>query len=589
MKTLNYIFPFLLFVVGFTAKAEDSIVNRNITVEREYKPVIQDAGKIKSIPKVLEPKVTKISPVFSDFNLPMNADNYNIQTLPAAQLQRENRPESKGGFARIGFGNYYNTMGDIAYPIVNNSDMKLDFSLNHLGTFGTKAHSNSKAALSFDKYFENMDLYAGVGEGHEYFKYYGDNFNNGKLVINLDTLAANNSINTASYMEQDMTNINRAAKSFKLSELAKDSISNTVWRFNAFAGVRSLPLAKGVRYKAELNFKAFEARNGLIETRFLTKGGFDTHSGENRLGVDLELNNLVYKSNNAAILNFLDSYSVLAMNPFYSIEEKDFNIRLGVKSSFSFVHGRPFSPSADIHAEWKAIPKYLALYGGITGSYGVNTMDEMFSENRYLYSDVRVKDTYSPFEIYAGMKVKPVYNLLMDFYMDYRKIDNQYFFVNKEYKSTTVATADSILYSNRFNVIYSGASLFKIGVRANYNLRNKVNVELKGAYNGWEVTSERYAWNKPKWEASMNTDVKITRNFSVSANAFLESERWAKLGTLAINMNPKVDISLGAAYSYNNWFTAFAKLNNLIDNRYQNYFGYDIQGFNAMVGAAFSF
>jgi hypothetical protein len=587
MKTLKYILPLLLFAAGLTAQAEDSIVNRNITVEREYKPVIQDAGKIKSVPKVLEPKVDKITPAFTDFNLPMKADDYNIHTLPAAQLQREKRPESKGGFARLGFGNYYNTLGDLAYPLVNNSDMKLDFSLNHLGTFGTKAHSTSKAELSFDKYFENLDLYAGLGEGHEYFKYYGNNFNNGRFVVNLDSLATGNG--SASYLEQNLVSTNRTARNFTLDELAKDSISNTVWRFNAFAGVRSLPLANGVRYKAEMNFKSFQARNGLIESLFLTKGGFDTQSGNNRLGVDLEMNNLVYKSKNAAILNFLDTYTIFTMNPFYSIEQKNFNLRLGVKSSFSFVHGRPFSPSADIHTEWKAIPKYLSIYGGITGNYNVNTMDEMFTENRYLYADVRVKDTYSPFEFYGGLKVKPIYNMLLDAYVDYRKIDNQYFFVNKEYKSDLVIGDNSRLYTNRFNVLYSGASLLKIGVRTNYNLRNLINIQFKGAYNGWEVTSERYAWNKPTWEADLSTDIRITRNFSVSASAFYEGERFAKLGTMALRMSPKVDINLGASYSYNNWFTAFGKINNLIDNHYQNYFGYDVQGFNALAGVAFSF
>jgi outer membrane cobalamin receptor len=54
-------------------------------------------------------------------------------------------------------------------------------------------------------------------------------------------------------------------------------------------------------------------------------------------------------------------------------------------------------------------------------------------------------------------------------------------------------------------------------------------------------------------------------------------------------MNPKVDINLGAAYSYNNWFTAFVKVNNLINNKYQDFYGYDVQGFNVLGGVSFSF
>jgi len=54
-------------------------------------------------------------------------------------------------------------------------------------------------------------------------------------------------------------------------------------------------------------------------------------------------------------------------------------------------------------------------------------------------------------------------------------------------------------------------------------------------------------------------------------------------------MRPKVDINLGASYLYNNWLTAFAKVNNLINNPYQDFYGYQVQGLNVLVGAAFSF
>jgi hypothetical protein len=50
------------------------------------------------------------------------------------------------------------------------------------------------------------------------------------------------------------------------------------------------------------------------------------------------------------------------------------------------VHGRPFNPSPDISAEWKAVPKWLDFYAGVGGGYNVNTLDEMFKENRFLHS-----------------------------------------------------------------------------------------------------------------------------------------------------------------------------------------------------------
>jgi len=582
MKTSNYIIVSLLLMLSFdlSAQKKDSIVNRNVTVEREYKPVIQDAGKINSMPKALDPKVDKTPAKYSDFNLPLTAD-FNIHTLPAAELEREKRRESKGGFGRIGFGNYFNTLADFAYPIIKMPDLRMDVSLNHFATFGDKAHSTTKAALAFDKYFDKFDLYAGVGGGHEYLKYYGDNYNNINKTINLNSLDQ-----TAIYQAKNLAGVN--SKAMSLSNLTKDSTSETFWRFNANLGIRSLPLSTDFRYLAEMQYNVFDAHNGVTEHVIHSKAGFNALSKEDRLGVDIDLYNLIYQTNKPLIVNSPNTYSVLALNPYYSIENPNFDVRLGVKSSFSFGHGKSFNPSLDVRTEWKAIPKYLSLYTGITGGYQVNTMNSSYAENRYISPGIRVEDTYTPFELFGGLKVKPLYNLLLDAYIDYRRIDNQYFFVNREYKLQN-NTADSTIFTNRFDAIYIGASHLKIGMRANYNLRNRVNVELKGAYNSWTVGNMQYAWNKPKWEADLNTDIHITRELSVSVNAFLEGARYAKLGDTAIRMRPKIDINLGTSYVYNNWLTFFGKVNNLINNPYQEYYGYQVQGINALFGASFSF
>ena len=51
----------------------------------------------------------------------------------------------------------------------------------------------------------------------------------------------------------------------------------------------------------------------------------------------------------------------------------------------------------------------------------------------------------------------------------------------------------------------------------------------------------------------------------------------------------QVDINLGASYAFLDWLSAFVKVNNLINSKYQLWAGYEAQGFNVMAGAAFSF
>jgi len=592
MKTSKYIAIGLFFTLGsgVSLHAQDTIINRNVSVEREYRPVIQDAGKINSVPKVLEPTVEKATAKFSDFNLPLDA-GFNIHKLSAAELANK-KEINKQGYARVGIGSFKNTLLDFAYPVINQSDMRLDFSVNHLGTFESKRrHTATKTALSFDKLFSTFNLYAGLGGGRERFKYYGDNFD-GSGPVDLSKLVA--PYGSYDWNEVSRAGVNATPRSFKLDSLAGFPNSETLWRFNAFVGVSSLPMTTDLRYQAEIKYNRFSATNGLQENIVHTLAKFNSAIDDNRMGLDFDLYNMLYGSSKIPAFNFWKNYSVLTVNPYYSIERTDWNVRLGVKTSLSFVHGKLANPSPDVRGEWNAIPKYLSLYGALTGDYEVNTLNKTYSENPYVFSDLRVNDTYTPYQFVMGVKVKPLYNLLLDGFIDMRQIDNQYFYVNKEYDlannpSYNMSGPASYLYTNRFNVIYSSATLVKMGVRANYNLQNFLNVEVKYAVNNWSVDNQTHAWNKPKDEMQVNANVRVNPSFSVSANMYYEGGRYAKLGTAAVKMNDKVDLNLGVSYNYLNWFTAFAKINNVLNKHYQDYYGYDVQGANVMVGAAFSF
>lgn len=579
---------FIFLFSGFTLMAQDTILNRNVSVEREYRPVIQDAGKINSIPQVLEPKVEKNPAVYSDFNLPLNAD-YNIHTLPAAELIPD-RSTDKKAYARIGFGTYLNSLLDAAFPLINQPGMLLNATLSHNGTLEAKRfHTTTKADISFEKLFKDFSIYAGVNGSHEYLKYYGNSFN---LESQIDpfSYAALNS--TPTYTEINRAGINTSGRTFIPYEFLL-SADNTFWRLNAMLGLSSLPLAKDIRYRAEVKYNLFSDVNGLNENLIHSMARFSSPSNENRLGIDMDLFNLFYNSTAIPAFNFWNSYSVLNLNPYYSLEREQWNVRLGVKSAFAFVHGDGFNPSADVSGEWKPFPKWLSVYGGVKGDYEINSQTKIFAENPFLYSDLRVKDTYTPYDFYAGVKLKPLYNLLFNAYVDFRQINNQYFFTNKEYKlanaSPAMPVADSSLFTNRFNVIYSNATLFRAGARLSYTLQDIVNVELKAAYNGWNVTGEQHAWYKPTYEAQLNATGKIDKHFSLSLDGFYEGGRWAKLGTKSVAMNDKLDLNLGIHYRYDKQFGAFLKANNLINSQYQDFYGYDVQGINFMIGGSVTF
>ena len=537
------IFTFII-ASCFLANAQTS--DRNITIERDYTPVIQDAGKISSTPEVFEKNEAKENVVYSDFDFPLPVSQ-NIQALSSAKANMYVVP-NKDAYLRLGLGNYYNNLFDFFLPILKKPDYNLNFGINHLAAFGERIHSNSKAKLNFDKSFENIMFFAGAGGGYEHFNYYGNYYLNNSV---FDTTTYN-------YNKQSLV------------------------RFNAFAGISSMPDAENWRYSGQFKFNLLNAQNGLSEKVFSTPVSLNFYYKDHRVGLDFDFNYIQYTST-----DFTDTkaYAPTIINPYYQYENGKLKARLGATLGLSFGdssigYGQMFTFAPDAYAEIIAFPKWLVLYGGVGGGLKINTLDKTYSENRYTIPAERIEDTYTPLDIYIGWKLKPYHNVLFDVFADYRVIENQHFFVNQQ--------IDNIL-TNRFAVEYSRASLIKFGTRLAANFNEIVDLQAKFAINQWNPSEFDHAWHMPAIEADFATNIHITRDITASANVFYIGERTAKTIGSIETMKPVVDVNIGGTYAYANWLSFFVKANNLLNSRYDEYFGYQVQGLNVLVGATVSF
>jgi len=543
-------------ISAFCFFANAQTTDRNITIERDYTPVIQDAGKVLSTPEVLEKVEPKEEVVYSDFNFPLPISQ-NIQTLSAAEANTAPVIYDKDTYLRVGFGNYFNNLLDFFMPIIKNSDNNLNVGVNHLATFGKKIHSDSKIKLNFDHNFDNLTLFAGTGGGYEYFNYYGYEYLNGNI---------------------DNTNLY--------------TYGNSLVCFNAFTGIHSKPDAENWRYSGQLKFNVLQTGDGSAEQSFSVPISLDFIYKNHRAGIDFSFNYLRYSVYNN---NFPDSYSPNIINPYYQYESEELKARLGAILGISIGNsnfGELLTLAPDVYAEWVPFKKWLAFYGGAGGGLNINTLDKTCRENRYSLT-LRLEDTYTPFDTYIGFKLKPVSNVLFDAFANYRYIENQYFFVNEEEN-----TSEGIRTVNIFTAEYSSASLLKFGARLAMNFSETVDVQAKFAYNKWYLHKDGYSghfvkaeqpWHKPTFEADCTANVKITKDITASANVFYMGGRKAKLNGLPTPMKDVIDINLGGTYKFSNWLSFFIKGNNLLNSKYDEYYGYQVQGINFLAGATLAF
>lgn len=578
---------FFCFSMFCVAQSNDSIIKKSVTVERDFVPDIQSAGKIDTPPVVVEPQKNILDAVYSDFASPLSLGG-NIHPLSAATLLYANHVSDRPGFARLAVGFYPNSLADFAYPLIDRSDMRLDAVVKQRGAYNDKYSMLTTAQLNFDKYFDNLTFFAGLNAGYQGVKYYGMNFNGAADELYFSRLIT------------DDQNVMYSALDFpkntvKIKDLDNAAKFGHFFRIGANMGVRSADNAENWRYLAQIKYGLFRNTAGVTEHFIYTSGQLSFIFNENRIGIDAELYNAFYSSKNA--IDFDNKSAVLTLSPYFEVNQlENFKLRLGLLAVVPFSGGGGFKIAPDLRLEWNIAPSILKFYAGLAGKYKVNPMSEIFYENPYLAPEVRVKDTFTPMEFYGGLLVKPVAGLLFDVFADYGITNNDYFFVNKSYSylqgnayPQPLPSADRIIFSNLFSVVYDRSNLLTIGGRASYTLKNKFNFEFSGKHFSGPLKKEDFPWQRPTWELSLNTSYRIVKDVNLSLTGFYQNGMMAKLGTFAVEMKNRIDLNLSLSYTYSQWLTLFLTGNNLLNSKYDIYFGYQVQGINAMVGAAISF
>ena len=599
MKRFAYIIVLLLFVLNVSAQeesieiqeviVEEAVVEeppmqktlvQDVNIVRDFVPTIKDAGKINLLPRIESTAtIEKSSAIYSTWTAPM-ATRFDLQTLPSATLKRMRHQQNmREGYAKIGGGYPATFLGDFYVPVLKGKDYRFDFLANHLSTFGkVKLDDDSKVKaenmlnmgqLAFTKNFFNADLTSEVKFARRDFNYYG--------------------LNEIDFYRLDpFTPAN-------FPRLEKDAHN----MLDVNIGFASRPKAKGLNYGVSAGYELTGTKSGVMEHHIATEGFVTANWDIDEVGAYISLDNLFYNNPEPTNLLFnnivdeFDSYSVLAFNPFYKFRRDAWNLKIGLKSFFSFNKGKPVSITPDVLGELAIVNEIFYLYGGVTGDYAVNSMRDIFNENQYFRPDAHVPQTYTPIDAYIGTKFKVFDAMVFNAFVGYKYINNQYFFVNHRpaYLVESAVIAD-VLCDNTFIAVTDKADVFNVGASITYNSR-AWNVFLKGIYNNWNVKNQEYAWHKPNWQVNANIGYKINNDIKISANMLAMGKRYARTFDMnepvAVELKPIFDLSLSGTYEYTSWVSFFLNLNNVFAQNYQIWYGYNSHRFNAMAGATFSF
>ncbi len=299
------------------------------------------------------------------------------------------------------------------------------------------------------------------------------------------------------------------------------------------------------------------------------------------------------------------STTTIELNPEYKLKYGNFLLKTGIKLTASFDNENDVTNSfilPDVYLEGGLVKNYLNIYGGVAGDLNTNTYKDFSKQNPYVSPTLLITQTLEKLNLFAGFNGKINNNLSFNIKGSYKKEEDKPLFLRNVSKSDGTnnsvngITLKGYEYGNSFNVYYDDVKTTSIFTEIEYDYSNNLSFGLQGTYNIYTLENAIEAWNLPTIETSISTKYKKNKWFA-NADIFYVSERKdglyssqfpSALSKIEI-IDSFVDVNVNGGYHFNDKFSTFLKLNNILNTDYQRFANFNTQGFQILGGIAYKF
>ena len=586
---------FIAITANAQNKSDSATFNRQILVERDYTPSLQDASKINSMPDVFKPVIPKQQANFLDQPPAISLRKNLLGNADPGEIATNIDFSKKRGYLNLGGGTNANLDGAFGYQLVNAENDKLDIYANHNSTNGNINYADKEYYYTKAK-AKYMDNRAGLGYQHKF----------SPAILSINTSYFNDSYNY--YGNPFLTNITDPSG----NELLIDR--NTKQNVNSFgigAGIQSRDdVDNSLSYKINAGYNYFKNKYGPTASADGTKGeqidiatdlGKDI-GADKQIGVDARFMNQSFsdtKFNTAS--GAYNGLSVVEATPYFRIEGLNWNVKLGAKIGVAFDYNDSFNVSPEIKTAVTFADKNQ-FYLNVTGGINDNTFLQILRENRYVNPMTRVGHSNTLYDALVGVRSGAIDGVEFDIFGGYKQTKKDHL-----YLATSIYNASGNIVSswgNTSSPVYADLSTGNVGASVKTNLipRTDLSTTIKGYFynvkykNGSvpsyfsSAPSEKKAWGLPTFSAELNANVKVLHNLSVSMDYLFAGGRktyFDGFGIVAMkNIN---ELNFGGSFQILDWISVNAHLNNVLSQKYELEPGYILQGFNAMGGISLKF
>ncbi len=538
VKRFFILSSFLTAALGARAQHANDTVLKGSTIEviQAYKPEVKQAPKPEWIPQL--PPADTTHPTLN-LEVPQQTlyYSYSSQPLRPLALGKDAVIPPYESYVKAGYGNLSTIFLDAGTDALSGKDYETDIHLHHISQKGTIQNEQSLlSGLEADGNYhaENNEWHAGIQAERNQYYYYGYNHN-------LYDFPSND-------VKQVFTTV-RATVDMKNNT---DSSDRLLYH----------PSITGSLYDAKLNTS--ESSVGLnIPVTYKLDSSLDLVANLNGVLTD-------YKTNTwSSYNNFAQLAPGLALHHGPMSGHALVGLALGSD-------GRGYI-LPDILAAFTLPDTKYVVTAGWQSSLRRNTYEELTTENPYLVNLFNVTQTRKD-EVFLGLSGVVGDHFIFAARGSWWQLTHLATFLNDtgDQKQFYVAYDNVNALSLHVAVRYTDANIWSVGATADYY----------DYYNG----TQKYVWQEPNVKLKGDITVKPSAKFVVTAYIAVLNGIHARdtLGN-TVTLKPIADIGCNAEYQIIPRLSAFAQVNNLLDDKYQRWLGYQAYGLNVYGGLRLKF
>lgn len=565
----------LLASTGVFAQQQDSLLRRQLELERDFNPTLQDANKINSVPTLAQPTIRKANTNYSTW-AGRTTPPLEIAVPRPGTIMTEIPFSTKKGYIMLNAGNYANIDGALGYRFIDTDKNALNFSYRHNSTNGDVKYvqdSDPKSnnvflmdnfgQLNYNHLFNAFKLNMHASYLHSMFNYYGNTFGGTRYYDNEKQCLG-------------VANVHLGVESNESDFLA---------------------------YRGYIDYKNFSSKFGESPTADGVKGNqIDAlvglakpfQEGESKIGIDGRFLGVFYNLNTTT-----NSYTLTNLAPYVQFEGLNWNAKLGADVLFEIGSNSKVRVVPNVKAHFN-ITEHSSLYANVHGGFLHNTFLDMMDESRYIHPTfaASVKPAFSIIDVNAGVKIGDVSGFRFDIFGGFKKTENEHFLLLNHINHDAIANPYTFSIVETLMPVYGNIAHSHVGGMIQSNIWAPLDIALRVKKNFYTVKdltinaaqiSDPKAYNLPGFDIDVRATFEAMSNLKFTLNYYFAGERWSYFNGENVKMSNINDLNLGAIYNINDSFSINLKANNLLFQNYDIWYGHPSQGFNAMGGFTFKF